>query len=135
MLSYTWADQTDRIAVLRGAIEIAAEIPVVLEKADAGDWLPPRLEARDDDVATVVFHSYVMQLIDRQSRSRLAALMERAGRTATKTRPLAWLEYEYLGGKGTVRLRTWPQGLDVVLARASAHGQNIEWERTPVPTG
>ena len=33
LLSYTWADQTDRIAVLRGAIEIAAEIPVVLEKA------------------------------------------------------------------------------------------------------
>lgn len=134
LLSYTWADQTERIAALRGAIAIAAEIPVALAEADACDWLPTRLETRDGDVATVVFHSYVMQLLDRESRSRLTALMERAGRAATRTRPLAWLQYEYLGGKGTVRLRTWPQPLDTVLARASAHGQNIEWVPAPIPT-
>jgi hypothetical protein len=131
LLAYTWADQSERLALLREALDIARDVPVELDEADGVSWLERRLATEEEGAATVVFHSYVLQLIGPEGRGRLTELLEEAGARATVGRPVAWLQYEYLGGKGTVRLRTWPGRRDVVLAHASAHGQNIEWAPTP----
>lgn len=50
------ADQTDRLARLRGAIEVAARIPAEIDQAPLEEWLPARLDWPRAGVATVVFH-------------------------------------------------------------------------------
>ena len=43
MLSYIWADQADRLARTRAALDLAAQHELHIDKADAVDWLKVRL--------------------------------------------------------------------------------------------
>src|SRR4051794_3655809 len=80
LLSFVWPDQAERVALLRGALEVAARIPVGLERAAAADWLERVLdEPPTPRVATVVFHSIVWQYIEEDERARIRAAIERAG--------------------------------------------------------
>jgi hypothetical protein len=128
LLSYTWGDQPERTRLLDAAVTLARTTPAQVDAADALDWLPSRLAEPSVGVATVVFHSYVMQLLGSRGRSRLADAVAAAGRAASPDAPLAWLRYEFTEGRrASVRLATWPGGEDRVLALASSHGQNIDW--------
>jgi hypothetical protein len=128
LLSYTWGDQPARVQLLDAAVGVARSVPAEVEAADALEWLPRALERPTEGLATVVFHSYVMQLLGTRGRARLTEVMTAAGRRATRSAPLAWLRYEFADGRrGNVRLSCWPDGTDRTLAVASAHGQNIEW--------
>jgi hypothetical protein len=128
LLSYTWGDQPARVNLIDAAVGIARSVPAKVEEGDALEWLPRVLERPVDGVATVVFHSYVMQLLGTRGRAQLTEVVTAAGRRATRAAPLAWLRYEFAEGRrGSVRLSCWPDGSDRTLAVASAHGQNIEW--------
>src|SRR5207253_5091775 len=59
--SFIWADQLARMALLDGAIEIAAGMPVEIERVDAGAFLERELARQIDGTATVVYHSVFMQ--------------------------------------------------------------------------
>jgi hypothetical protein len=140
LISYCWPDQDARIALLRAAVEVARGVPATVERADAIDWLTARLARRTPGVATVVYHSIVLQYLPRESRRRLVELLSEAGGDADGSAPLAWLHLEPgqeqsaawlrfgpVRGAAEVRLTTWPGGEERLIATASAHGRPVHW--------
>jgi hypothetical protein len=127
LLSYVWPDQEGRLAALRGAIEIARRVPARVERADAAEWLEERLAAPAPGVATVVFHSIVMQYLPRAGRQRVRELIAAAGERAGPGAPLAWLRMESGGAEAEVHLTSWPGGEEQLLAEAGYHGCEVRW--------
>jgi hypothetical protein len=142
LMSYVWADQAERFSRLRGALEIAREVPATVERADALDWLDDRLQRRQPGTATVVYHSIVALYFSLEQRQRLASLLGEAGAGATDDEPLAWLRFEHPDtgdpvatgwsriGRPEVRLTVWPGGEERLLAVAAAHGPPVRWTAT-----
>lgn len=128
LLSYVWADHRDRLATLDAAVQDAGSDSISVEKADARDWLAPKLEGEArTGVATVVFHSFVTSLMGRQATAKLRELIESTGALATGAAPLAWLRLEPEKGKRGLHLRTWPGGEEHYLATSNAWGANARW--------
>jgi hypothetical protein len=78
-------------------------------------------------VATVVYHSIVLQYRPRDSFVRMRTAIETAGGMATPESPLCWLRMEPAGEVADVRLRTWPGGGDRLLATTGYHGPPVDW--------
>jgi hypothetical protein len=127
LLSYVWPDQTWRLELLRAALDEAAAAPVVVEHADATQWIESALEETIPGTATVVFHSLVLVWMDEPTRERIVSTIIRAGERATRHRPLAWLRMESGGMQADVHLTTWPGGEKKLIARAGYHGRPVEW--------
>jgi hypothetical protein len=127
LLSYCWPDQTARVELLRAALDIAAEVPVAVDEASAGDWLEARLAEPAEGAATVVFHSIFWGYVPRPEQERIEATLRARGEEATPDAPLAWLRMEPGGEQTEVRLRTWPGGDERVLAEAGYHGTPLRW--------
>src|SRR5207247_957891 len=108
LLTYVWPDQRERIALLRGALEVARRVPAAIDAAGAPAWLATRLAAPAAGVASVVFHSIVMQYLSAADRRSVASLLAQAGRRATAAAPPAWLRMEPGGGQAEVHLTLWP---------------------------
>ncbi len=124
LLAYVWADQTDRLERLRAAFDIAARVPVTLDRAEALEWLPAQLADPPAGTATVVFHSIVMQYFSDTDAARFRGILAEAGAGATASTPLAWLRLEprrLVDADAELRLTTWPVGRDRHLARTSPH--------------
>jgi len=129
LLSYIWPDQAHRVERVRAALDLAAEVPVVIDRAGAADWAGSQLAERREGVATVVFHSIVMQYLDKEERRRFEVRMRGAGERADAAAPLAWLRMEPAGERAEVRLAIWPDGEDRVIARAGYHGDFVDLRR------
>ncbi len=127
LLSYVWPDQGQRVAQLRGAFEVAAALPVAVERAAAVDWLQQVLAQPDAGVATVVFHSVVLPYLGEQGIADLKRTICEAGARATHAAPLAWISMEAGSEQTDVRLTAWPAGESRVLARATFHGPPVRW--------
>lgn len=127
LLSSVWADQTPRFARLRGAIEIAARVPVRLEAADLTEWLPERLEVATPGLATVVYHSIVDEYLTEAARRHFHATLHAAGARATPEAPLFWLRLEPLPDqvRFALTLTRWPGADERILAYAGAHGTGV----------
>ena len=133
LLSAVWPDQLDRITRLRGALELAAAVPVALRRGSAADAL--------DDLAltpgaiTVVQHSFVRQYLGEADRARAGARLDALGAAATASAPLAHVSLEPRRTAGSserlplVQLRSWPGGGGAVrtLGRAGGHGPPVRW--------
>ena len=128
LLAYIWADDAERIARLRQAIERARTLPLVVEAADMFEWLPRRV-APKAGCATVVMQSVVADHLSKEDRARLARLIEQIGETASPQSPFAWLrmEFDRPTRRYHTRLRVWPGGDDQLLASSTGHARNIEW--------
>ena len=126
LLSYLWPDQRHRAERMEGAIAIAAEAPAEVDRAGAAVWLRERLAEPAPGLATVVFHSIVMQYLEEAEREEFEQTMEEAGAAATESSPLAWLRMEPGNGRADVRLALWPGGEALHLARAGYHGDAVE---------
>ncbi|HYC02754.1 MAG TPA: DUF2332 family protein [Azospirillaceae bacterium] len=129
--AYVWADQSERMAMLAGAMDLARAAGVRVNRADAADWVDARL-AEETDAATVLYHSLVWQYLPAATQARITAAMEEAGARATKERPLAWLSFELQAeGPAALTLRLWDggahQGTERLLAHAHGHGAWVEW--------
>ena len=128
LLSFVWPDQLERFARLEAALSIAAEHPVTIDQADAGSWVEQALAQPASGLATVVFHSIVLQYLPPASRRRMRAALERAGAAATAEQPVAWLRMEPATPEAAdLRLTTWPGGAEEVLATAGYHGRDVRW--------
>jgi hypothetical protein len=130
--AYLWPDQVARRQRLDGALKIAESVPAQIERIGAGDWLAAELAHRRDGVATVVFHSIVMQYIAEDERARIVETLDGAGKRATENSPLAWLRFEPVqaeSGDWTTRvdLTRWPGGETRTLAFSSPHGPPVHW--------
>jgi hypothetical protein len=123
LMSYVWPDQLDRLARLDAAIEVARRVPATVDRADAADWVTARLASP----APGVVHSIVLQYLSPERRHRFREALADAGRRATATAPLAWLRMEPAGKRAELRLTTWPEGAEQVLATAGYHGRPVWW--------
>ncbi len=128
-LSYIWADQAERLAMTRAALELAAGTGERVDESDAIAWLEHRLREQHDRCAHVIFHTIAWQYFPERSKKRGEALVHEAGRRATPARPLAWLRLEAddMEPGAALTLTTWPYGEEKVIARADYHGRWIQW--------
>jgi hypothetical protein len=129
LMSFVWADQTDRLARLKAAIAMAAEAGVPVTRADAVDWLAARLADPRTGAAHVVYHSIFWQYLDAGAQARVSGLMAAAGMRATPDAPLAWLRMEGDGASpgAAITLTLWPGGETRHLGRSDFHGSWIRW--------
>lgn len=128
LLSFVWPDQVARFERLRTALELARTNPVTVDRADAGEWVQDQVRAVPAGMATVVFHSIVLQYLPRDSRRAMKAALHEAGARAAADAPLAWLRMEPAGAKhAELRLTWWPGGTEETLATSGFHGADIRW--------
>jgi hypothetical protein len=132
LTSYVWPDMPVRLARLRGALEIAREVPADVRREDAVSFLRG-LELSPGHV-TVVWHSIMWQYLTRDERAAVESRLAELGARAVASSPLARLRlepiprtagssYEFL-----VELQLWPGGVRRILGRAEPHGQGLIWE-------
>lgn len=129
LLSFVWADQSDRLARLRAALALARTDPPALAQADAADWVEARFAAPRAGRAHVLMHSIVWQYLPPATRARIAAAIAAAGSRATAAAPVAWLRLEAddAAPGAALSLTLWPGGGTRTLARADFHGRWVDW--------
>jgi hypothetical protein len=133
LLSYVWPDQAERLALVRAACDVARRVPATIEPANGADWIAARLARPTPGVATVVYHSIVIQYFDEASRDRLIAAIADAGGRATRDAPLAWVRMEPGGEQAEVRSTTWPGGEERLVATCGFHGAGVRCLLAPPP--
>jgi hypothetical protein len=119
--SFMWADQLGRLSRLDGAIEIAKQMPVTVERVDAATFLERELGAPRLDTATVVYHSVFIQYLTDEKRSRIAAIIGGAVSRATPDAPVYHLSMEPVEARFELRLD------DELLGTSRAHGTEVVW--------
>jgi hypothetical protein len=131
LMSYVWPDQDDRLARLRGALEIAREVPAVVHRQDAVSFVR-RLEPAEG-AATVLWHSIMWQYLSPDHRAAADERIEAIGARATESSPFAHLFLEPIrlnpgdAHAFHVMLQTWPAGDRRSLGTASPHGIPVIW--------
>ncbi|RJK98054.1 DUF2332 domain-containing protein [Vallicoccus soli] len=125
LTAYVWPDMAERLARLRGALELARRAPARLERSGAAAAVSALRPA--EGAWTVVHHSVVRQYLPPAERDALDAALEALGGAASPASPVAHLALEPEGGRFVVRLRTWPDGDDAVLGTAAPHGVPVRW--------
>ncbi len=126
LLSYVWPDQPVRMERLRAALDLAVAEPLPVERAGAVEWARERLAAPADGLATVVYHSIVIQYLSAGDQEAFSRTIAEAGERATGEAPLAWLRMEPDGRRAAIRMTIWPGGEDRLLALAGYHGTPVE---------
>jgi hypothetical protein len=131
LTSYVWPDQASRLARLRGALQVAAQVPATVVRRSASDFLVDlRLQP---DAATVVWHSVMWQYLDPAERVSIEQRLDDLGHTASAKSPLAHLRLEPRRRTPSspieflVMLRTWPGGDERILGSAPGHGLPTTW--------
>ncbi|MDO9415219.1 DUF2332 domain-containing protein [Pararhizobium sp.] len=129
LLSYVWADQTDRLERIRQAIAIAAAHHQTVDRADAVDWLGHRLSHVHEGTTHVIYHSIAWQYLPPQLREKGEALIAAAGERATANAPVARLQMEADEQKegAALILQVWPSGEKHLIGRADFHGRWVDW--------
>lgn len=68
--------------------------------------------------------------MDDDERTAMEQTIEEAGNRATSEAPFAWLRMEpsdHPLSDTDVRLKTWPDGEDRLIARSGYHGTAVQW--------
>jgi hypothetical protein len=124
-----WSDQTERIARLRAAVEVARGVPPVVEQGDAVERTADVVSQAPGDATIVVFHSALMPYLTEGSKREFEELVSGL--------PVTWISNEGVGGVSSL---TGPwietareRGAFVVaegatiLALSDPHGAWLEW--------
>ena len=119
--SFIWADQLGRLSRLDGAIEVAREMPITVEGLDAATFLERELDAPRREVATIVYHSVVMQYVTEGIHRRIEETIERAASAAPRDAPVYHLSMEPVEG----RFEIWLD--EELLATCQGHGSGVRW--------
>jgi hypothetical protein len=126
LLTYIWPDQVERIDRMRAALEVAADVPIELDRKPAAAWARRMLAEPAPGQATVIYHSIVSQYLSDKERDGLFSGIREAGERATDAAPLAWLRMEPADDRANLELTLWPGGEDRRLARVGYHGNPVE---------
>ena len=133
LLSYLWADQPERVARTRAAIDIFKDSDTRIEKMGAINWLEQRLATPYENRVHIVYHTIARQYFSDGDKANSRSLIETAGARATPSRPLAWLRFEADGQQpgAALTLRLWnggdADGEVQFLGRADYHGRWVDW--------
>jgi hypothetical protein len=126
LMSYIWADQSDRMARTRAAMALQHQL---VEKGDAIDWLVTRLAHPAAGHLHLIYHTIAWQYFPAERQATGRAIIEAAGALATENTPLAWfsMEADDNPNGAALTLRLWPGDFRVSLGRAGFHGQWVQW--------
>jgi hypothetical protein len=127
LLAYVWADQAERLERLRGACELAAQIPAELRHESAAETIAGL--GLHDRTWTVLWHSIFQQYLDAEQISEMADGIARLGATATASARFAHVTLELAkpGPQTPVEVTTWPGGASRVIGTALPHGIPVTW--------
>lgn len=131
VLSYVWPDQTARLERLRGAIDVARDVPVRLERRTAADAVAALTLA--EGALTVLWHSITWQYLSGEERAAVRDSIDHLAERANGRCPFAHLTMEPArAGPGAplkflVRAASWPGGETRVLGECHAHGPPVHW--------
>lgn len=134
LTSSCWPDQPERWERLRGALDLAARVPVTVERRGAAD-LAEALDLADGAV-TVLWHAGVRPHLPPDDRSRLDARVDALLAAARPAAPFVHLALEPhrdrergAGGSLTLQLRAaWGDDcVDRDLGTAAAQGLPVVW--------
>lgn len=129
LAAYVWPDQLERLKRVRAAIAIAAADPPPVDQMDASDWVERTIDHEPrTGVHRVLMHSVTFQYFSEEGKRRVTAHAGKVGAQATKEAPFSWLRLEQTKGPFELRVITWPNGEDQVLALCHAHGATIAWK-------
>jgi hypothetical protein len=132
LTSFVWPDQPDRLERLRGAFQIASQVPATVLRRSARDFVADLRLA--PGTTTVLWHSIMWQYLDDLERSDIVARLDSLGETADPDARLAHLSLEprrrtpASNHEVLVVLRMWPGGEERVLGAALAHGIPTTWD-------
>ncbi len=129
LLSCMWPDDLPRLEMLRAALDIAAGLPVQVDRESADTWIARELTDLPAGRATVVSHSVFWIYLDQETKDAIAAAIGNASQEATGNRPLAWLRYEVTSDLVSceLRLTLWPGGVERLLAVGGHHLEPVRW--------
>lgn len=130
MLSYIWADQADRLARTRAALDLAAAHGLNIDQADAIDWLKTRLEVIHPGAVHAIFNTIAWQYLPKALQAEGERLIAEAGERATEDAPLARLQLEADGKPegALLTLQIWPTGEKQEVGRSDFHGRWVDWK-------
>jgi hypothetical protein len=124
---YVWADQVARIDRLRGALELAAQLPADLRAESASATIAGI--SLVSGTWTVLWHSIMQQYLDAEQTRELADGVAAVGATATTSARFAHVTLEPVKGtrQTPVEVTTWPGGTRRRLGSAPPHGLPVTW--------
>jgi hypothetical protein len=129
--AYIWPEHTIRFERMEAAIAAASERKPDLVKMNAAEFVEAELaKPQAQGTTRVLMHSIVWQYVPEDQQARVTAAMEAVGTKSTPDAPLAWiaLEANRTVHRHELKVRYWPGGgEETLLARAHAHGADIEW--------
>jgi hypothetical protein len=130
LMAFVWADQTERLARLAAALDIAQTYPVRVDQGDAAEWVEETLSPEPVAAVTrVLYHTVAFQYFPPATQARLSEHIRQVGARATVAGPFAWLRYESdpeFHGAMSLRLTLWPGGKERVLGIGHAHGASFK---------
>ena len=127
LMAYVWADQDARMARLRSALALAAEVPAELRQESAEATLDRIVLA--DGTWTVLWHSILWQYLTPEQRAALNHRLAELGAAADGSAGFAHLRLEPTReARYLVTLTTWPVGTERVLGTATPHGIPVTWD-------
>jgi hypothetical protein len=127
MKSFIWADQAGyRFSLLESAWSLVAAQNFAVDEDDALEWLKSK-SLLVAGTATIVFHSIFWEYLSDSNQEAIRKTIFNAGESATEVKPLAWLRLEPSGPARipSVRITTWPQKYDELLASCRFDGSGI----------
>ena len=125
--AYIWADQVARMERLRGALDLAAQIPADLRAEPASATIAGiRLVP---GTWTVLWHSIMQQYLDAEQSREVAEGVAAVGATATESARFAHVTLELVRDtpQTPVEVTTWPGGTRRRLGTAPPHGLPVTW--------
>jgi hypothetical protein len=125
--AYVWPDQVARFARLRGACDLAAQIPADLRAEPASDLIAGlNLEP---GTWTVLWHSIMRQYLTPDQEAAIDDGIAELGATATSQARFAHISLELVKGTADtpVEVVTWPGGERRLLGTAPPHGIPVTW--------
>ncbi len=127
LLSYLWPDQPARMALTQNAMALP-RAPV--DTGDAIDWLANRLPSQKNRTLHLIYHTIAWQYFPAEIQLKGRQLIEKAGNSATISKPLAWfrMETDNNGPGAGLILRLWPGDQTTHMGRADFHGRWIDWQ-------
>jgi hypothetical protein len=122
-----WPEHRDRVRLLEAALALAREVPIPLLAGNAVLTLPEALNQVPDDAVLCIFHSYTLNQMPVDVRSRTLDVIS----AHSQKRNIYRVSQEWYGNQDKPQLELYSydqNGIEAeLLAYPESHGRWLEW--------